>query len=70
MQYTYDLRLHPLTTYFNYGLPVSISPDDPGFFGIRGASYDFFIVAVTMEFNLLHLKRICLNSLECSLSNE
>jgi len=30
--YVEDLRLHPAITFLNYGLKVTISPDDPGNF--------------------------------------
>lgn len=46
MQYVNDLRLHPAKTYYNYGIPISINCDDPGFFGYTGVSYDFYALAV------------------------
>ena len=27
LEYYYDLRTHPLQTFFNYGIKVTISPD-------------------------------------------
>ena len=86
MDYIYDLRLHPGTTYLNKGLKVIICPDDPGFvllcvfiilahllflflgyFNSNYITFDFFMAAVAMEFDLKDLKMCCLNSLECSL---
>jgi len=41
-----DLRVHPARTFLNYGIKITINPDDPGFFGITGVNYDFFILAI------------------------
>lgn len=46
------MRLHPGITFFNYGIPVSISPDDPGLFGYKGVTIDWYLAAVE---NLLYL---------------
>ena len=41
-----------------------------GLYGSSCTNDDFFIVALCMEFDLKGLKRLCLNSLECSLLEE
>lgn len=38
-----------------------------GIFNTNYINYDFFICAVAMEFDLKDFKRVCQNSLECSL---
>jgi adenosine deaminase CECR1 len=40
LNYISDLRLHPALTFFNYGIPICINPDDPGLFGYKGVSLD------------------------------
>jgi adenosine deaminase CECR1 len=35
---------HPLSILLNYNVPVSLSCDDPQFFGNPGLSYDFYQV--------------------------
>ena len=68
--YTTDLRLHPLITYLNYGLKVSISSDDDGLFGTNLASWDFFACAFSMEFSIFDFKKVCNDSIESSCINE
>jgi len=34
----------------SYGIPVSINPDDPGFFNVIGVSFDYYLLAVGQEF--------------------
>lgn len=41
-----------------------------GIFNTNYVNYDFFICAQAMEFDLKDFKRVCLNSLECSLLTE
>ena len=44
--YVSDLRLHPGITYHNFGIPISISSDDPGLFGYKGVTMDWYLAAV------------------------
>jgi len=44
--YYNDLRAHPIRTFINLGIPVSISNDDPSFFGLEGVSFDYYALAV------------------------
>lgn len=67
---TRDLRLHPGITYFNDGIKICLSNDDPTIYNTKGVSYDFFIATVAGEFNLLDLKIICRNSIESSIISE
>lgn len=46
LKYTLDLRNHPARTFLNYGIKITISPDDPGFFGYTGVTYDYFLLAI------------------------
>lgn len=50
LQYVNDIRLHPAKTFLNYGIPITISSDDPGFFGYNGVSYDYYALCVGQEF--------------------
>lgn len=50
LRYISDLRLHPAKTFLNYGIKICINPDDPGFFGINGITYDFYILTLAQEF--------------------
>ena len=65
--YVEDLRLHPIISYHNYGLRVTINPDDPGFFRSRYINYDFYLCAIALEFDLKDFKKIVINSIEASL---
>lgn len=49
---------------------MSISPDDPGFYGYEGVTLDYIYVFIAWELNLADLKKLCLNSLEYSLINK
>ncbi len=65
--YVEDLRLHPIISFHNYGLNVTINPDDPGFFRSRYINYDYYLCAVALEFDLKDFKKIVTNSIEASL---
>ena len=52
MRYIYDLRLHPAKIFLNYGIPISINPDDPLIFGYVEPSYDFYSLAIAEEFGI------------------
>ena len=66
MNYVGDLRYHPLKTFLNYGLKVSINSDDDGIFETSFLTWDFFVCAVSMEFNLFDFKKVCQFSIEHS----
>ena len=42
--YQLDLRNHPVRSFLHQGVPVSISPDDPGFFNYEGVTLDYVYV--------------------------
>jgi len=65
-----DLRMHPAIGYLNLGLKVSISNDDPTVYNTKGVSYDFFVAMAGCQFNLLDIKVVILNSIECSEASE
>ena len=62
--YTLDLRCHPARAFLHQGIPVSISPDDPGFFNAEGVTLDYVYAFLAWELNLADLKKLCLNSLD------
>jgi len=64
--YVEDMRLHPLICYLNYGIKVSVSSDDDGVFNSSFLNWDFISCLVSIELNLLDLKKLCENSIECS----
>jgi len=62
--YTLDLRCHPARSFLHQGIPVSISSDDPGFFGYTGTTLDYLYVFIAWDLDIADLKQLCLNSLE------
>lgn len=54
MGYSLDLRTHPAKMLLNYGIPISISPDGPGFFGYEGVNLDFYVAAAAMQFGIFN----------------
>jgi len=65
-----DLRWHPGITYLGLGIKIAISNDDPSIYNTKGVNYDLFVATAAFELNILDLKRIFLNSIECSMMNE
>ena len=65
LRYVSDLRLHPAIGYHNAGVKVSISSDDIELFQLH-TMWDFFVAAISFEFDLLDFKRVILNSIETS----
>jgi len=60
-----DLRMHPAIGYLNQGVKICLNNDDPTIYNTKGVGYDIFVATVCCQFNLLDLKVIFLNSIEC-----
>lgn len=61
--YYNDLRVHPAKLFLNYGIKITLSPDDPSFFDYIGVSLDFYICALAQKFDLKDFKLCCYNSI-------
>lgn len=69
--YTYDLREHPGQLFHKQGIPVVLSPDDPGLFGYNEVTLDWFHVFMAWGgLNIGDLYQFGLNSLVYSAMNE
>jgi adenosine deaminase CECR1 len=60
--YVADLRSHPAVAYINAGIPVVLSPDDPGLTR-HTFSHDFYEAFVAWELELRDLKQLALSSI-------
>jgi adenosine deaminase CECR1 len=60
--YVSDLRSHPAVAYINAGIPVVLSPDDPGLTR-HTLSYDFYEACLAWGLELRDLKQLALDSL-------
>ncbi len=63
--YVPDLRNHPAVFWMRAGLPVTLSPDDPGM--MQGTfSHDFYAAFMAWDLDLADLKQLAQNSLQYS----
>jgi adenosine deaminase CECR1 len=60
--YVPDLRSHPAVAFMNAGIPVVLSPDDPGLTR-HTFSHDFYEAVLAWELDLRDLKQLALSSL-------
>lgn len=58
-----DLRNHPASDFLRFGIPITLSPDDPNVYGYIGVTPDYYEAYVAWNLNLKQLKQISLNSL-------
>ncbi|KAF2898264.1 hypothetical protein ILUMI_07905 [Ignelater luminosus] len=68
-----DFRNHPSSALIAQGYPVIICNDDPGFWGAKGLSYDWYVAYMGMaskDAGLELLKQLALNSIKYSSMRE
>ena len=64
--YVNDLRCHPTRSLIHQGVPVSISPDDPGFMNYEGVTLDYLYVFLAWELDIADMKKLCYNTIKYS----
>jgi len=70
MSYVADPRVATAQLLLGLGVPVSISPDDPGKFGYEDTTMDYYVTLVSSNWDLKHLKLIALHSINHSVASE
>ena len=50
----------------NLGVQITISSDDPSFFGYSGITHDFVAAALAWQLRLSEIKTLCLNAIRHS----
>ncbi len=68
--YTNDLRCHPIRSMLAKGLPVTISPDDPGFYDYEGTTLDYVYCFMAWDLDLCDLKQLAINTIKYSSVSE
>ncbi|XP_058065867.1 adenosine deaminase 2-like [Anopheles bellator] len=63
-----DLRNHPAGFYVAQNIPITIAPDDPGFWDAKGVSYDYYFafMAIAPSTGLGFLKQLVWDSIKYS----
>lgn len=62
--YTFDLRWHPARALMHRGIPLTISADDPGFWGTKGVSLDYAYACLAWQLTVKELKQFALNGIK------
>lgn len=68
--YTLDLRSHPARSLIAQGVQISLSSDDPLFFGYSGVTLDYLVATLAWQLDLKDLKQLALNGLKYSSADE
>jgi len=61
--YYHDINLNPFLKLLRKGIKVSISPDDPGFFGYTGVAMDWFQILMQTDIKLSEIYLLLKNSI-------
>lgn len=68
--YCIDMRNHPARWMMTRGIQISISSDDPCFFGYDGVTMDYVYSALSWELDIRDLKKISLNGIKYASCSE